>query len=120
MLKRNLIGSHGHEHLPLGTLSESNKSEQVNKTQHILSAISGKTIPAFSYPYGSVAACADTQNTLQSNQFTFAFTMNRAVNINLETPFYLSRFDNNDAPLGKATKVPVAMNMFDFFSSHNA
>jgi peptidoglycan/xylan/chitin deacetylase (PgdA/CDA1 family) len=120
LLHRNFIGSHGHEHLPLGTLSEYHKNEQVSKTQHILAAISGKNIPAFSYPYGSATACADMQHTLQSNLFTFAFTMNRAVNINLETPFYLSRFDNNDVPLGKASKIPVDMNMFDFFSSQNA
>jgi hypothetical protein len=58
------------------------------------------------------------ENTLQSNGFTFSFTMKRDVNrLVLDSPFYLSRFDNNDLPGGKKSKIPSGVNIFDFLSN---
>ena len=118
LLERDMIGSHGHEHLPLGTLTNEQKNFQVQKSQDLLSSLGGKKVNAFSYPYGSENACFEMENTLQSNGFTFSFTMKRDVNrLVLDSPFYLSRFDNNDLPGGKKSKIPSGVNIFDFLSN---
>ena len=111
-----MIGSHGHEHIPLGSLHASQQHYQVQRTKDILGRIAEKPLRAFSYPYGSEEACKGMDKVLVSEDFTFAFTMKRKVNHNLEVPFYLSRFDNNDLPGGKANKIPSDVNLFDFFN----
>ncbi|GJM33445.1 MAG: hypothetical protein DHS20C18_24460 [Saprospiraceae bacterium] len=99
-----MLGSHSHDHFPLGTLSSDQQENQIGKSQQSLQQLIGKKTQAFSYPYGSFEACNAVGPLLEADGFRFAFTMERAKNENLEKSLYLSRFDNNDMPLGKAWK----------------
>jgi peptidoglycan/xylan/chitin deacetylase (PgdA/CDA1 family) len=101
---KGLLGSHSHEHYPIGTLDTAKQEYQINKSQEEFEKLIGKRIRSFSYPYGALEACQNLASKLENAGFEFALTMERAVNADLKNPFYLSRFDNNDMPLGKAWK----------------
>lgn len=108
-------GSHGHDHFPIGLLPENEKEIEVKKSKDILEKITGKTIFSFSYPYGSKESVQDVENVLEKHDYSFAFTMERAVNNDLIRPFHLARFDNNDMPKGKSFKLKNGQDIFKFF-----
>ena len=95
------VGSHAHDHLPLGVLPKEEARLQVGKSREVFKRF-GIEAKAFSYPYGSKEAVGNIQSYIENYGFTFAFTMNRGVNLNFENPFELKRCDNNDVPGGKA------------------
>ena len=97
------VGSHAHDHLPLGVLPEESAKYQIGKSKEVLERL-GIESRAFSYPYGSKEAVGHASSYLSDYGFTFAFTMNRGVNINFDNAFELNRYDNNDVPGGKAYK----------------
>lgn len=107
------LGSHGHEHLPMAQLSNEDSDFQITRSQEIIKKITGKPVYAFSYPYGSDEASNGLSGQLKAAGFKFAFTMKRNANEVIGDPFYLGRFDNNDMPLGKASKFPADTNIFD-------
>jgi peptidoglycan/xylan/chitin deacetylase (PgdA/CDA1 family) len=96
------VGSHGHDHDPIARLNLLDQITQVEKSKSIIKKVSGQEIYSFSYPYGSFDACDNMSSILDKAGYKMAFTMERAINSNLENPFYFSRFDNNDMPLGKS------------------
>lgn len=96
------LGSHGHEHLPLGLLDASRVEDQIDRSVEHLSTWTGTRPAAFSYPYGTYEACGPAlADPLRSSTIEFAFTMERAVNTSREMPHHLARFDSNDVPGGK-------------------
>lgn len=101
------LGSHSYEHFPIGTLQGEEQDHQIRKSQDFFKRELGQSLKSFSYPYGAFEACNGLENILKENDFQFAFTMERAVNSSIQNSFYLSRFDNNDMPLGKAWKGPM-------------
>lgn len=114
------LGSHGHEHLPLGQLPDESASFQIQRSQEIIKNVTGKDAVAFSYPYGSDEASNGLSAQLNAAGFKFAFTMKRNANEVIVDPFYLGRFDNNDMPLGKANKFPDSVNIFDHLKQQHA
>ncbi|RYE19442.1 MAG: hypothetical protein EOP51_19865, partial [Sphingobacteriales bacterium] len=48
------IGSHGHDHLPMGLLTLEEQKMQAGKSKLILEQVIGAEINGFSYPYGSL------------------------------------------------------------------
>jgi peptidoglycan/xylan/chitin deacetylase (PgdA/CDA1 family) len=102
-----LLGSHSYEHFPIGTLEFKDQEIQVRRSQEFFKRELGAALSSFSYPYGAYEACEGLEDLLKENEFQFGFTMERAINTDLQNPFYLSRFDNNDLPLGKAWKGPI-------------
>jgi hypothetical protein len=55
-----------------------------------------------SYPFGEHDACStEVAAEARALGIAFAFTMERAANVDLEFPLHLARFDSNDAPGGK-------------------
>ncbi|MBC8495281.1 polysaccharide deacetylase family protein [archaeon] len=104
------IASHAHDHKPIGLLTSEEQHFQVSYSKQILETITGREIHGLSYPYGSFASCNGVGEVLKYNGYVYAFTMERALNVNLSQPFYLSRFDNNDMPLGKS--YPFETNKF--------
>lgn len=98
------IGSHGYDHDPIALKNEKEQEIQIEKSCKVLSKVTGNEIYSFSYPYGSFNSCNGLATKLSSAGIKFAFTMERALNNKIENPYYLSRFDNNDMPLGKAYK----------------
>jgi peptidoglycan/xylan/chitin deacetylase (PgdA/CDA1 family) len=101
---RGYLGSHGHTHRPIGLLPKEDQLLEIALSQEILSNNFGKKIKSFSFPYGSFESAKNLDNLLLANHYKFAFTMERAKNLDLKSPFLLARIDNNDAPGGKSFK----------------
>ena len=97
------IGSHSHEHFPLGLLSDEQAEEQIMLAQTCLSEWAGYLPFALSYPYGSRDACPQRVGSIAAKLgIDFALTIEKAVNHDFAQPFQLARFDCNDLPGGKA------------------
>lgn len=102
------IGTHGHDHLPLGLLSDDEAEHQLDESIRLLDDWTGVRPFALSYPYGSREASTTAVARLAASKgIDFALTMERAANANLDGPLHLSRFDNNDLPGGKAARWPL-------------
>jgi peptidoglycan/xylan/chitin deacetylase (PgdA/CDA1 family) len=99
------IGTHGHEHLPLGVLPPDVAQEQIELSKTYLKSWTGHAPVALSYPYGSIEACScEAGGIAKDSGIEFAFTMERAANIDLERPMFLARFSSSDLPGGNASK----------------
>lgn len=99
------IGSHGHDHLPLGLLPPEQIESQISLAGHYLADWAGYPPFALSYPYGSREASSPLVAEIARRQgIRFAFTTERAANPDLSRPLHLARFDNNDMPGGKAAR----------------
>ena len=109
------IGSHSHDHDPLGLKDVQYQREQAIHSKRILEGIADTEIYGFSYPYGGYEACKGLHTVLKQSGYDYAFTMERAINCTLDNQFYLSRFDNNDMPGGKS----FSKNSDDFFKEYN-
>lgn len=99
------LGSHAHEHLPLGLLPFAEAEDQIRLAISHLETWTGHSPFAMSYPYGSEDACSIEVGKLAAKQgIVFALTMERAGNSNLAQSLHLARFDSNDLPGGNGTK----------------
>jgi peptidoglycan/xylan/chitin deacetylase (PgdA/CDA1 family) len=107
--RRGYLGTHGHEHVPLATLSASEQNRNIWLSVQHLRRITGKAPWAISYPYGSVSAVARaTAEAAARAGLRIGFTMERALNQSLDHPLLLARCDTNDAPGGKAPAIRLA------------
>ncbi len=96
-----VLGTHGHAHLPLGLLDYKSMKNDIETSVEKLKEWTGKRIRALSYPFGFKEACGDhAAKCAKNNGIKFAFTMERAVNRNIDNPMFLARFNNNDVPGG--------------------
>jgi peptidoglycan/xylan/chitin deacetylase (PgdA/CDA1 family) len=99
------LGTHTHEHLPLGVLPTNLAQEQIELSMAHLNEWTGQHIYALSYPYGSREACSvETGRLAEEAGIEFAFTMERAANADLRTPMFLARFSSSDLPGGNASQ----------------
>lgn len=97
------LGSHGHNHDPLGLMRTEEVEKDLKATQHFFASNFGEKASLFSYPYGSYESSKELSISLKKSGFKAAFTMERAVNKGiLIHPFLLARYDCNDLPGGKA------------------
>lgn len=96
------LGSHSHNHVPLGKISPDELQKELKHTQNFFRKKFGKSAMSISYPYGSLEASSTISELVNSHGFCLGFTMERAMNNSLEEDsLMLSRFDCNDMPLGK-------------------
>ena len=102
LFKQDNLASHAHEHLPLAMLNTEEINSDLSKSQHFFQDTFGEQARILSYPYGSFEACTQLSVPLKSSGFKYAFTMERAINKNLNHPYLLARYDCNDLPGGKA------------------
>ena len=99
--RQGCLGSHAHEHVPLGLLPSTTVEEQIRLSLLYLERWAGARPFAMSYPYGSREACSSEVGEIAARLgISFALTMERAGNINLDHPLHLARFDSNDLPVG--------------------
>ena len=99
------IGTHAHEHLPLGVLPTEVTQEQIKLSATYLKRWTGEAPFVLSYPYGSLEACSlEAGGIAQESGIEFAFTMERAANADLQRPMFLARFSSSDLPGGNASK----------------
>ncbi len=102
------IGSHSHDHLPLGLLARDEIEAQISLAAHYLTDWAGYAPYALSYPYGSRdASSLAAAEIARRHGVEFAFTTERAANFDLSRPLHLARFDNNDLPGGKAARFQI-------------
>ncbi|MDX2248434.1 MAG: polysaccharide deacetylase family protein [Bacteroidia bacterium] len=102
LAEKGFLACHSHAHHALGKLSKNEQEKDIALNKQWIESATGVEMKGFSYPYGSQEACENVGEVLKRNGFTFAFTMERAINHEIGDPFYLSRFDTNDVPLGKS------------------
>ena len=108
------LGSHGHTHVPMGLQDLSTKRKEIVGSAEIFKDLTGRQPIGFSYPYGSLNSAEGCKDLLVEGDYKFALTMERAINPNLIQPFGLSRFDNNDMPLGKSFPFQNHMEVFKY------
>jgi peptidoglycan/xylan/chitin deacetylase (PgdA/CDA1 family) len=100
--RRGFVGSHAHEHLPLGLISQSHAEELIRLSVCHIKKWTGYGPFAMSYPFGGESSCSPEVGRLAAGQgIEFAFTMERAGNQDLDLPLHLARYDCNDLPGGK-------------------
>ena len=98
------IASHSHSHLPLATLDDSAVLFELAKSKEVLETTLGREVYATSYPLGNSNAVGHREGALaQSVGYEIGFTMERSLNMTLNEPMFLARFDCNDLPgVGKS------------------
>jgi peptidoglycan/xylan/chitin deacetylase (PgdA/CDA1 family) len=97
------LGSHSHNHYPLGTLDSKLIDFDIKQSQLFFENVLRKKAISISYPYGSHEACDGVTDIARSHGFELGFYMERAANKTLlKNPLMISRFDCNDLPGGKS------------------
>jgi peptidoglycan/xylan/chitin deacetylase (PgdA/CDA1 family) len=99
------LGNHGDEHVPMGLLDDAAIRNQMHRSTEWFDDVAGVIPYAFSYPYGSLAACtaiAGKEAALSGAKF--GLTMERAINASLHSPMFLSRFACNDLPPNESAR----------------
>jgi len=95
------IGSHGHEHVPMGQMSEHGFAKQLGTSLTYFEEWLDERVPSFSFPYGAKSACHSALQKLAPDYgIKYAFTMERGGNPDLIAPLYLARYACNDLPGG--------------------
>ena len=102
LANKDMLGSHGHSHIPIGMQNKTIKINEIVGSQEYFYQLTGKKLKGFSFPYGNLESLSGCKQLLQISNFSYALSMERAINDNLDQPFALSRFDNNDMPGGKS------------------
>ncbi|MBI2374216.1 MAG: polysaccharide deacetylase family protein [Deltaproteobacteria bacterium] len=102
------IGTHSHDHYPLGLLQPVHAHEQIARSLDHLAEWTGRQTNALSYPYGLAdSSSLGVQKLAEDLGLDLGFTMERAVNVDFRLPFAMGRFDANDVPGGKSCRLPV-------------
>lgn len=100
---RAMIGSHTHEHLPLGALAPAEVEADIGRARALVRQWTGQWPLALSYPFGSLPMCTKAVIDAAARcGVSAAFTMERAANRGVSGYLHLARFDNNDVPGGKS------------------
>lgn len=98
------IGSHGHDHLPIGELSDDHAEATIAESVTLLQTWTERTPFAMSYPYGTRDTCSPTTARIAAKHgIRMGFTVESAGNNceSLKSPQFLGRFDCNLMPGGK-------------------
>jgi len=99
------LGSHAHDHLPLGLLPIDEVEAQLRRSLDCLESWSGSRPAALTYPYGSREASTRAVGECAARLgFEFGFTIEAAGNVQLHPALWLARCDCNDLPGGKSPR----------------
>ena len=103
---QNSLGAHGHKHIPLSKLKNTDLEHDIKSNIDYLNNIGNCKVKAFAYPYGGLNSYKKNSfKVLKKHDIIFAFTMNRGFNyienFKNNNRYYLNRVDTNDAPYGK-------------------
>ena len=93
------IGSHSHQHIPLGNLPNISCKHELQTSKDILESCIKRPVNSISYPSGnSNAVNSSVFELARSVGYQTGFTMHRSSN-SVETNLQMSRYDYNDAAL---------------------
>jgi len=103
LAQKGYLGSHAHEHIPLGLYDSSQIEEQIIHSKTYLETLTGQAIYGISYPYGSKEACGNGVPVISKKSgMIYGFTTERAAIKSLDNSLLLPRFNCNDLPGGKS------------------
>ena len=106
LAKINCLGSHTHNHYPLGLLSENKLIYELQHSKNYFEQISGEPIQMVAYPYGTSEACTDlVVKTAEKVGYLYGFTTKKGIIDSYQSNFFLNRFDCNDLIGGKNFKL---------------
>lgn len=102
LASKGCIGSHSHNHLPLGLLKREIIEFELKHSKMFLEEMTGEKIEMVAYPYGSNEACTEEVATIANKiGYKLGFTVNRDINLNNQNYLLLNRFNCNDIIGGK-------------------
>lgn len=102
---RGYIGSHTHNHYPIGLLSDDEIKFELQNSKIYLEKLTGSNIDLVSYPYGTPDCCTlEVAEIAKKTGYKFGFTTTRGINSKENNPLLLNRYDCNDLPGGKNFK----------------
>lgn len=103
--KNGFLGSHTHNHYPIGLLPENEIEFELKKSKQFFENLVSSPIDMVSYPYGTPNSCTkEVAEIAKSVGYKFGFTTTRGVNTKENNLLLLNRFDCNDLPGGKNFK----------------
>lgn len=108
LAKRGFLGSHSHNHYPLGLLDQEAIRFEIENSKRILEESTNSKIELIGYPYGTIETCTNIVGEIAEKAgFKLGFTTSRGSNTGIENPLLLNRFDCNDMPGGKNYKEDI-------------
>lgn len=103
LASRGYLGSHGHDHVNLGRLSQVEATRDIVVARDLLEAWTGEKLRSFCYPYGTLQSCPiEIAQLVQKLGYEMAVTVERGVNCDFLNPMFVGRYDCNDVPGGKS------------------
>lgn len=103
--KMNYLGSHTHNHFPVGLLNTNEIQFELDHSKVFFENLTERKIEMVAYPYGSPEASTEEVGSIAENVgYKLGFTTTRGVNTNQNNHLLLNRFDCNDLPGGKNYK----------------
>ena len=111
LARKGYLGTHGHDHLPLASLTKEELCKDIAQSMDILRETTGNAVRGISYPFGGSTAVSDTVYACaRDHGLSYGFTMKRDLNISpapLSAAMQLHRIDVNDLPQFLTTNDPM-------------
>lgn len=105
LANRGYLGSHTHNHYPLGLLEASSIKFELSNSKLYFEKLTNSKIEMVAYPYGTEEVCTNEVATIAKNVgYKIGFTTKRGINTFTENHLLLNRFDCNDLSGGKNYK----------------
>ena len=102
---KGFLGSHTHNHYPIGLLSENEIEFELENSKVFLKKLTNTPIVLVAYPYGTPDSCTtQVAEIAKKVGYKYGFTTTRGVNTIENNPLLLNRYDCNDLPGGKNYK----------------
>jgi len=102
---KGFLGSHTHNHYPIGLLSENEIEFELENSKVFLKKLTNTPIDLVAYPYGTPDSCTtQVAEIAKKVGYKYGFTTTRGVNTIENNPLLLNRYDCNDLPGGKNYK----------------
>ena len=106
LAKRGYLGSHTHNHYPLGLLEPVSIKYELEHAKLYFEKLTNSKIEIVAYPYGTKETCTNEVATIAKNVgYKMGFTTKRGINTFIANHLLLKRFDCNDLLGGKNYKM---------------
>ncbi len=102
---KGFLGSHTHNHYPIGLLSENEIEFELENSKVFLEKLTNTPIDLVAYPYGTQdSSTPQVAEIAKKAGYKYGFTTTRGVNTIENNLLLLNRYDCNDLPGGKNYK----------------
>tara|TARA_R110002049_G_scaffold229524_3_gene401575 strand:+ start:574 stop:1485 length:912 start_codon:yes stop_codon:yes gene_type:complete len=105
LAQKGYLGSHTHNHYPLGLINKEAITFELNESKSYFEALTECLIEMVAYPYGTKGAVTkEVSNIAKQVGYKLGFTTNKGSNTISDDYLVLNRFDCNDLIGGKNSK----------------